>query len=206
MRASPLPRQETGTLAIGVTERIAEISGFLQLTMTGLDVRVRQFAVIFNKLGHDHKTAPTPGGAAIRYSLRPVGQRIQVNAGLRRGTEMPRTACSCRYGPSACPHRACVRSCPRSCADAAGSRNPYSWETPVLDEVENTSILKTGRLARYRRSLTGGQCARPSPPCSSLSRKRFSAMALNVGSLRCRNVSEAGCGPDSSRTSRKRRS
>jgi|SRR6516225_2445735 hypothetical protein len=88
MRASPLPRQETGTLAIGVTERIAEISGFLQLTMTGLDVRVRQFAVIFNKLGHDHKTAPTPGGAAIRYSLRPVGQRIQVNAGLRRGTHL----------------------------------------------------------------------------------------------------------------------
>jgi hypothetical protein len=56
MRASPLPRQVTGPRAIGCAERIAEVSVFLQLTMMGLDVRVRQFAVIFNKLGHDHKT------------------------------------------------------------------------------------------------------------------------------------------------------
>src|ERR1700694_3786084 len=27
-----------------------------------------------------------------------------------------RTACSCGCGPSACPHRACEHSCPRSCA------------------------------------------------------------------------------------------
>ena len=39
-----------------------------------------------------------------------------------RGTasETQRTACSCGCGLSACPHRACARSCPRSCAGAAG--------------------------------------------------------------------------------------
>jgi hypothetical protein len=57
------------------------------------------------------------------------------------------------YGPSASRHRACVRSCPRSCAGAASRPNPFSWETLVLDEVESTSILKTGRLARYPRFL-----------------------------------------------------
>ena len=92
MRASPLPRQETGTLAIGVTERIAEISGFLQLTMTGLDVRVRQFAVIFNKLGHDHKTAPTPGGAwRTNKSLSDIeGPTHLDGVGLRFETKKPR--------------------------------------------------------------------------------------------------------------------
>src|SRR5215470_124550 len=44
------------------------------------------------------------------------------------------------------------------------------------------------------------------PPGSRLSRQRFSALALNVSSPRCRDLSGVGGRPDSSRTSQKRRS
>src|SRR6476660_5897402 len=68
---------------------------------------------------------------------------------------MQRTACNCGHGLSACPDTACERSCPRSCAGAAGLQHRYSWAAPVWDEVDDTSILKTGRHGRYRRFHPG---------------------------------------------------
>ena len=41
---------------------------------------------------------------------------------------------------------------------------------PVLDEVDDTSILKTGRHARYRRSLIWSPRPRVGPRFSGLSR------------------------------------
>src|SRR5260370_29809070 len=63
---------------------------------------------------------------------------------------MQRNACNFGCGPSACLHRACAHSCPRSCARVAGGPCPYSRQLPFLHEVNGTSILKTARRARRR--------------------------------------------------------
>src|SRR6266568_5594495 len=49
-------------------------------------------------------------------------------------------------------------------------------QTPVLDEVEDTSILKTGRPARYRRSLLSYRATDSLPPQRAIA-QRFSALA-----------------------------
>src|ERR1700730_15546130 len=90
---------------------------------------------------------------------------------------MQRTVCKFGCGFSASAHRACAHSCLRSCAGAAGWRLHYSWATPVLDEVQNTSIFKTGRPDRYRRPIP---CLPPSPVRGTLREsiaQRFSALA-----------------------------
>src|ERR1700751_5263179 len=93
---------------------------------------------------------------------------------------MQRTACNCGHGLSACPDTACERSCPRSCAGAAGLQHRYSWAAPVWDEVDDTSILKTGRHGRYRRfhpgHCTHNRAVRLRPAIA----QRFSALAVNV--------------------------
>jgi hypothetical protein len=49
--------------------------------------------------------------------------------------------------------------------------------TPVLEEVDDTSIFKTGRYARYRRSLPWLQRSQPSAPPPRVIAHRFSALA-----------------------------
>jgi len=58
--------------------------------------------------------------------------------------------CSYRYGSSACAHQACARSRP----DHALAQRADGIRThrQLWDEVDDTSILETGRCSRYRSS------------------------------------------------------
>jgi hypothetical protein len=63
----------------------------------------------------------------------------------------------------------------------AGDRNVRMFRHPG-DEVDDTSILKTGDPWRYRRSLPGCPARRYSPPPSTIA-ERFSALALKRCSI-----------------------
>src|ERR1035441_8064041 len=54
---------------------------------------------------------------------------------------------------------------------------PYSWVTPVLDEVDDTSIFKTGHPARYPRSFVWLPGSQMSHPLQRAIAQRFSALA-----------------------------
>jgi len=60
---------------------------------------------------------------------------------------MQRNACKRGCGPSACRHRACAHSCPR--ADRVRTHRQLLF----LQEVNDTSILKTARLRTDQRQL-----------------------------------------------------
>jgi hypothetical protein len=77
-------------------------------------------------------------------------------------------------------------------------------ETPVLDEVDDTSILKTGHPATLSMISTLVNVLAERPLQRAIA-QRFSGMALSVGSLRRRNTSGVGGKPDSSRRAWKRR-